>query len=136
MQNKNIMQLEQKLLILDNELNNLVIKGKMSEALDKFYCDNVSIQENDKAPTIGKAANLAREKTFFSKVECFNTTEVLASGVGGQTTFSTWYVDFVHKELGRLEFTQVAVRTWSDHRVAKEVFYYGMKTDFLSQSGK
>ena len=124
---------EQRLLALDGELNELVMKGKMSEALDRFYCENVSIKENDKEPTIGKAANLAREKAFFAQVEQFNNTEVLASGVGGQTTFSKWHVDFVHKKLGRLEFTQVAVRSWSGERVAEEVFYYGMKTDFLSE---
>ena len=124
---------EQHLLALDRELNKLVMDGKMSEALDRFYCDNVSISENDKAPTIGKAANLAREKAFFKQVERFNNTEVLASGVGGQTTFSKWHVDFVHKELGQLVFTQIAVRTWVDNRVAEEAFFYGMKTDFMSQ---
>ena len=124
---------EQRLLALDGELNELVMKGKMSEALDRFYCDDVSIKENDKEPTIGKAANLAREKAFFTQVEQFNNTEVLASGVGGQTTFTKWYIDFVHKKLGHLAFTQVSVRTWSNERIVEEIFFYGMKTDFLSE---
>ncbi len=123
---------EQRLLALDSELNELVTAGKMSEAMDRFYSDDVSIKENDKEPTIGKVANLFREKTFIAQVERFNKAEVLASGVGGRTTFSKWHMDFVHKEFGRLEFTQVSVRTWNEDRVAEEVFFYGMKTDFLS----
>ncbi|WP_299641461.1 hypothetical protein [uncultured Tateyamaria sp.] len=66
---------------------------------------------------------MAREKAFFQQVERFNNTEVLASGVGGQTTFSKWYVDFVHKGLRQLTFTQIAVRIWIGERVAEEIFF-------------
>ncbi len=123
---------EKRLLALDRELNLLVMDGRMSEAFDRFYCDDVSIGENDKAPTIGKAANLARERAFLKQVERFNSAKVLASGVGGQTTFSKWYLDLAHRELGHLTFTQIAVRTWARDRVAEEVFFYGMKTDFVT----
>lgn len=129
-----MMKTEKELLALDGELNELVQAGRMSEALDRFYADDVKIGENDRPPTIGKAANLARERAFFANVERFNASKVLANGVGGQTTFSKWHIDFLHKELGHQVFTQISVRSWRGDRVAEEVFYYGMKTDFFSNT--
>ncbi|RYZ48657.1 MAG: nuclear transport factor 2 family protein, partial [Sphingobacteriales bacterium] len=38
-------------------INELVISGKMMEAFEKYYHDEVIMQENDMPATIGKAAN-------------------------------------------------------------------------------
>ena len=40
-----------------SELNKIVLEGKALEAFEKFYHDDVVMQENELAPTVGKAAN-------------------------------------------------------------------------------
>ena len=50
-----------------NDLNNLVVQGKSLEAFDKYYDDEVVMQENENPPTIGKIANRKREEEFFSR---------------------------------------------------------------------
>lgn len=118
------------LLALDNELNEMIIAGNALAALDKFYADDVSMQENDKAPTVGLEANRQRENDFFSSLTEFRGAKVLANGVGGNTSFSNWFMDFTHKDFGDRTFTQVSVRTWEDGKIVKEVFYYGLASDF------
>jgi hypothetical protein len=40
-----------------NDLNSLVLSGKALEAFDKYYHDDVEMQENSQPGTKGKAAN-------------------------------------------------------------------------------
>jgi predicted DNA-binding protein YlxM (UPF0122 family) len=46
------------------ELNGLVLQGKRSKRLEKYYQDDVIMQENENAPTMGIQANLDREKIY------------------------------------------------------------------------
>lgn len=43
------------------ELNQMVLAGKSLEAFERFYHNDVLMQENDTTPTIGKEANRLRE---------------------------------------------------------------------------
>lgn len=121
------------LLELDTELNAMIMAGESMKALDKFYHDDASMGENDQPPTIGKAANIAREKEFFAGVEKVRDFSVMTNGAGDTCSFSQWNMDFDHKVHGTQTFTQVSMRTWKDDKIIKETFYYGGKSDF-SQS--
>ena len=45
--------------------------------------------------------------------------------IGGDTSFSHWHFDFTHSEWGERNYHQVAVRTWREGKIVREVFYYG-----------
>ncbi len=65
-----------------NDLNSLVARGKGFEAFDKYYHEEVIMQENESPPTIGKANNLKCEKTFFKEFEKFKMIGPLKVVVG------------------------------------------------------
>jgi len=46
----------------------LVQKGQMLEAMTTYYADNVAMQENVSAPTVGFASNYAREELFYGSL--------------------------------------------------------------------
>ena len=54
---------------LDQELNQMVLNGKAMEAFEKFYADDVVMQENSNEPCVGKDANRTREEEFFASLE-------------------------------------------------------------------
>ena len=110
---------------LDTELNTMIQNGNALEAFEKFYADTVVMQENEQTPTAGKAANREREKAFFASVSELRKIEVVASATQGNTSFSQWFTDYTHKDNGGMAYHQVAVRTWENGKVVKEVFYYG-----------
>jgi hypothetical protein len=45
-----------------NDLNYLVLRGNALEAFDKYYHNDVEMQENGNPGPKGKAANIIREK--------------------------------------------------------------------------
>lgn len=107
------------------ELNQMILSGKAMEAFDRFYADNVVMQENDQPPTLGKQANREREIVFFEAITEFRGAKVLSIGVAEDKTFVEWHYDYTHKEWGKRQYHQIAVQTWKDGKIIHERFYYG-----------
>ncbi|MGZ3723454.1 MAG: nuclear transport factor 2 family protein, partial [Bdellovibrionales bacterium] len=57
-------------------LNQMVLEGQALEAFDKYYDDQVVMQENESAPTKGKAQNRQREIEFFGALTEFRGAKV------------------------------------------------------------
>ena len=64
---------------LDKQLNDDVLSGKALDAFEKYYADDVVMQENSEEPRRGKDANRKAEQEFFASVEAFNGGSVKAS---------------------------------------------------------
>lgn len=109
-----------------SDLNDLILQGKTMEAFEKYYHENVVMQENEHPPTIGKAANRKREEEFFSSITEFRTAKPLKVSVGEGITMVEWYYDYTHKDWGLRNYTQVSVQEWQDGKIIKEKFYYGV----------
>jgi ketosteroid isomerase-like protein len=109
---------------LDKQLNDDVLSGKIMDAFEKYYADDVVMQENSEEPRIGKAANRKAEEEFMSSVEAFNGASVKASAVNGDVTFSEWEMDITFKGGKRVQFNQVAVRNWKNGKIVHERFFY------------
>jgi ketosteroid isomerase-like protein len=110
---------------LVDDLNSMILDGKAMEAFEKYYAEDVVMQENELPPTIGKDANREREKDFFSKVVEFRGADLRAVAVGDGVTMVEWFFDYTHKDWGRRTYHQVAVQRWKDGKIVHERFYYG-----------
>src|SRR4051812_43457597 len=109
---------------LDKQLNDQVAQGDILGAFDKFYAENVTMQENSDEPTAGKAANRKREEDFVASVDQIHSVKVLSSAVNGDTSFGEWEFDATYKGGARVKLTQVAVRRWKNGQIVQERFYY------------
>ena len=107
------------------ELNDLVLQGKALEAFDKYYHDEVVMQENESQPTFGKEANRKRELDFFSSITEFRGARPLHVTVGEGVTMVQWLYDYTHKDWGVRNYKQVSVQQWRDGLIIKEQFFYG-----------
>ena len=106
------------------DLNDLVLQGKALEAFDTYYDENVIMQENENAPTIGKTANRAREEQFFSSIVEFRGANAIKVTVGENTTMVQWHYDYTHKDWGLRNYTQVSVQDWKNGKIVREQFFY------------
>jgi hypothetical protein len=106
------------------DIKNLVLQGKAMEAFEKYYADDVVMQENEQPATVGKEANRARELDFFSNVTEFRGAEVKAVAYGEDVIMSEWFIDYTHAEWGKVTHDQVSVQRWKDGKVIHERFYY------------
>ncbi len=107
------------------DIKTLVLQGKAMEVFEKYYGDDVVMQENETPATIGKATNRQRELDFFSKVVEFRGLELKNVAYGENVIISEWFVDYTHAEWGKVTHDQVSVQQWKDDKVVHERFYYG-----------
>jgi len=108
-----------------NELNSFVLNGRMMDAFEKYYHDDVVMQENHLPPTISKVANRQREFDFLESVVEFRGAEVKGMGIGDNISFVSWKYDYTHKEWGVRNYTQVSIQEWEDGKIIRETFVYG-----------
>ena len=107
-----------------SDLNDLVLQGKPLEAFEKYYHDDVVMQENENVPTIGKEANRKREENFFASVSEFRSARPLKITVGEYVTMVQWHYDYTHKDWGVRNYSQISVQEWENGKIIKEQFFY------------
>ncbi|HYC27752.1 MAG TPA: SnoaL-like domain-containing protein [Chitinophagaceae bacterium] len=105
-------------------LNQLVLQGKALEAFEKYYDDEVVMQENNLAPTDGKEANRLREIDFYNSIDA-RSAEILGTTYGDDISAVIWKYDYTHKDWGVRDYTQVSVQYWKNGKIVKEQFFYG-----------
>jgi hypothetical protein len=106
-------------------LNQLVLEGKMMDAFEKYYADDVVMQEINMEPTVGKDANREREIKWLEGITDFRGAEVKNIAIGNNVSMVEWFMDYSHKEYGDVKMSQVAVQTWENGKIVNELFYHG-----------
>ncbi|GBD88863.1 SnoaL-like domain protein [bacterium BMS3Abin03] len=108
-----------------SDLNQMILENKMMDAFEKYYADDVVMQEINMDPIVGKEANRKREQKWLDGITEFRGAEVKNVAVGDNVSMVEWFMDYSHKEYGDVKMSQVAVQTWQDGKIVKEMFYHG-----------
>jgi len=109
----------------DQELNDMILQGKILEAFEEFYADDV-VMEEEGDERVGKEANREYEEQFVNSLEEFHDAEIRSRAVDEENnvTLSEWHNEMTLEGVGRVEQEQVSVRTWNDDgRITSERFY-------------
>ncbi len=109
---------------LDNDLNSMILGGQALAAFEKYYADDVVMQENSEAPRVGKDINRKYEEEFFGSIKEFHGAELRTSAVGDGVSFSEWTFDVTFQDGNRVQIEQAVRRTWSGEKIAEERFYH------------
>lgn len=105
-------------------LNTMIQQGRIMEAMNEFYDEDVVMSENDGEAAVGLEANLVREQEFVDNTQ-WHGLELKDVAVDGDTAMVRWWMDFTNVQYGqRLAFTQVAYQKWRDGKIVEERFYY------------
>ncbi len=101
-------------------------EGKLLDAFDKYYAENVVMEEVGQTPREGKAVNRAYEEAFLGSIVEFHGMGVDSIAVdeeNGIVQVQNW-MEITHKEYGRVKFDQVAVQKWENGVIVHEKFYH------------
>ncbi len=101
-----------------------VESNKHDEAIERFYTDDATMQENLEPMRRGKPALLARERDFMSKLSEMRSTCVRPVFVEGDRVVVRWSFDFRTKDGKRLTRDELAYQRWEGDKIAEERFYY------------
>jgi hypothetical protein len=101
-------------------------EGKLLDAFDKYYAENVVMQEVGEAVREGKAINRAYEERFLASVEGFHGMgiDAIASDEENGVVFIENWMDATLAGVGRITLRQVCVQRWEGDHIVKELFYH------------
>jgi ketosteroid isomerase-like protein len=97
--------------------------NRILDAIDEFYADDVSMQDNLNPPVVGKAANRERERAFFDGITV-HQNRALSVAVDGDQAVIHWLFEFTGGDGKRYRLDQLSHQDWRDGRIVKERFYY------------
>lgn len=105
------------------DLIELVQNGKMLEAISKYYADDVAMQENTAAPTVGFAENFARESAFYGSLKSvsFRLVSVL---IEGDRAALNWIFDYTTGDGQQYRMDEIAIQTWRNGKIVHERYVY------------
>ncbi len=110
-----------------DELMSYINEGRILEAMDEFYADDIEMRENNEAPTVGLAANIEREKEFLAMVADWKWTKWHAVAVNEDDGVSLieYSFQFVDTSGQTVTYEQATVQRWRDGKIYAERFYHG-----------
>lgn len=109
---------------LVDELNQMILEGKILEAFEKFYDDNVVMQDNDYPAREGKDVSRQFEEAFVNGLTEFRGAKVVNTIISDGIAVVEWWFDYTHKDYGERNYTQVSVQRWKNGKIVEEKFYY------------
>ena len=107
-----------------DQLNQLILEGKILDAFDKFYDDEVVMQENNDPARDGKVLNRQYEEAFVNGLTEFHGAKVVNTLISDNLAVTEWWFDYTHKDYGRRNYRQLAVQRWKNGKIVEEKFYY------------
>jgi hypothetical protein len=102
----------------------LVEAGKGIDALDKFYAENASMQENQAQPRLGKAALLAHETAAQASATGMTARCVRPILIEGEIVVIRWAFDYVDGQGRAVHFQELAYQRWVGDSISEEQFFY------------
>ncbi len=108
------------------DIQDQVFGGKLLDAFEKYYHDDVVMIEATGDVRKGKDANREAEKKFLSSVKEWHGGGVRAitSNESEATTMVESWLDVTMEGVGRITMEQIARQKWQDDQIIEERFYY------------
>ncbi len=103
------------------------------EAIQEFYADNASMQENNEPPRVGRDLLVAHEARALARTASVHSECVRPVFVNGDQVVIRWIFRFVGKDGSRRRIEELAHQRWVGDRIVQEQFFYDPKQRLLEQ---
>jgi len=95
-----------------------------AEALEEFYTEHSTMQENQKAPRVGRELHIANERRVLAKARAVTSECVRPVFVSGDHVVIRWKFRFDWPDGTVTRIEELACQRWDGERVAEETFFY------------
>lgn len=102
------------------------IEGKLIEALETLYHDDVVMQENSMPPRVGLAASIERQKMAQAAAMEIHEVKAVSVLIDGDRVAIEWHEEWTLPNGARVRVEEVALQTWKGGRIIHERFFYDM----------
>jgi ketosteroid isomerase-like protein len=101
-----------------------VESGAHADAIEEFYTAGASMQENEKAPRVGRDVLVANERRVLAKTKSVRSTCIHPVFVDGDRVVIRWLFEFEFLDGSALRMDELAYQRWDGERIAEEKFFY------------
>ena len=102
----------------------LVERNAHVEAVEAFYTENASMQENQAVPHVGRDAHAANERRVLAKARSLTSTCVRPVFVCDDRVVIRWVFRFEWLDGTVTRMEELAYQRWEGERIAEETFFY------------
>jgi hypothetical protein len=95
-----------------------------AEALQEFYTEGSTMQENQLPPRVGREAHIANERKVLARAKSLRSTCVRPVFVNGDKVVIRWIFEFEWQDGSVTRMEELAYQRWEGERVAEETFFY------------
>ena len=106
------------------KLIEMVESGRYVEAIEEFYTDDATMQENLGVPRRGRDMLIAHERAVLSNVKQVRALPGSTFTVEDDRVVIHWRFDIEGKDGRTRHLDELAHQRWSGDRIAEERFYY------------
>jgi ketosteroid isomerase-like protein len=104
-------------------LISLVEEGKFLEAIQEFYAEDATMQENNAPPRRGLTQLLENERRFLGSIKQIKS-KVESFLVDGDRAAINWVFEVTNLKGQKLRLDEVAYQLWENGKIVRERFYY------------
>jgi hypothetical protein len=101
----------------------MVEAGQGVKALEKFYAEHASMQENNAEPRVGKAALLTYERAAQDAVTSLRASCIRPVLIAGDIAVVRWVFEYASNS-GPVRFEELAYQRWDSEQIIDEKFFY------------
>jgi hypothetical protein len=94
------------------------------EAVEEFYTENSTMQENQAAPRVGRDAHAANERRVLARAKSLTSQCVRPVFVNGDKVVIRWIFRFEWLDGTVTRMEELAYQRWEGERIAEETFFY------------
>lgn len=109
---------------LVDDLIRHTIEARFVEAMEKFYHEDVIMQENCMPPRVGRAASIARQIVARAQVGAIHEIKAGVVLIEGNRVAIEWHAEWSMPDATRVRVEEVALQQWKGDRIIHERFFY------------
>jgi ketosteroid isomerase-like protein len=102
----------------------MVESNQHDAAIERFYTEDASMQENAGPPRTGRDALVANERKILAAAKEVTSRCVRPVLIDGDTVVIHWTFDFAFRDGRTLHVDELALQTWCGEKLWRERFFY------------
>ncbi|MBV9558498.1 MAG: nuclear transport factor 2 family protein [Pseudolabrys sp.] len=100
-----------------------VVSGDHAGAIERYYTEDASMQENTAEPRVGRDRLVAHERAVLARMAQVTSTCV-SSIVEGDRVAIHWIFEMTDKSGKMRRFDETALQEWRGDKICRERFFY------------
>lgn len=101
----------------------MIEQGQFLEALDRFYAEDMTAQENNLPPRVGRAAQVANEKAALARMR-FVRIQAESVLVDGDRVAIHYLFEMTTAKGEQLKLDEIAYQCWRGDQIVSERYFY------------